>query len=69
MKHLIWSRVSGWALVPAALLAGLALGGWGPRRELDKAHAEIARLKTLPGRGAEAEIGRASCREKVSSVV
>ncbi len=54
MKHLIWSRVSGWALVPAALLAGLALGGWGPRRELDKAHAEIARLKTLPGRGAEA---------------
>jgi len=48
------SRISGWILVPAALLAGLVLGGWGPRRELDRVNAEIARLKTQPGRTGDA---------------
>lgn len=48
----IW-RISGWALAPLALFAGLVLGGWGPRRELERANAEIARLKARGPRGGD----------------
>lgn len=50
--HGIW-RSSGWALVPLALFGGLVLGGWGPRRELERANAEIARLKARGPRGGD----------------
>ena len=51
MKHLVW--------IPVALLAGLVVGGWAPRMELNKARAEIERLKTQGGgrEGGQATLG------------
>lgn len=37
-------------LLPFALLVGLALGGLGPRREIDEVRRELARLKARPER-------------------
>ncbi len=49
MKNIVVARAA-FALLPFALLAGLVLGGLGPRRELEEARREIERMKSRPER-------------------